>query len=640
MKSEAFNLSKQMVSLLAKNGITEPTPVQKEIIPAITAGRDVLAQSETGSGKTISFAVPLIEQIGKNDGLCALVLVPTRELCLQITKEFAKFSVGKQIGVTSVYGGVSISNQIRNLKKANVVIATPGRLIDLLDRGAVHPEKIRYLVFDEADRMLDMGFIPDIEIILKKIPKERQTMLFSATISKEIAKLSKNYLKNPVSVKLQANVKAELLHQTYYRTYPDQKLPLLIYLLKKERDLALVFCNRKRITDDLTKKLSANGVHAKALHGDISQNQRERVTSDFRKKKFNVLIATDVAARGLHIDDITHVYNYEIPRDVDSYTHRIGRTARAGKAGDAISFVTGQEDQKFFKQILFEYNGSITMKTIKEDSLPKIESKPGDRKRKTDEFPRDDRKDTSKKPYSHDRKRNDSERSYSRDKKSYDSGRTFSRDKKREVPENKFSHDKKSDDSERKFSHDKKRDDSGRKFSHDKKRDDSGHKFSHDKKRDGSGRKFSHDKKRDESGRKFSNDRDKKESVYQFARPEKKKVSEYQFVNEERKKYPEYQFANEKKKKYPEYQFANEGRKKTSGYPFASDGKKKDSRPGFKDDRGKPKPGFAFAKKNNYKKDSSVSPVSRNKEFIKPVDVKPKKKKTDSNSWQDLLEDF
>lgn len=376
MKSESFKLSKQMIARLESHGITIATPIQEKIIPAILAGRDVLAQSETGSGKTISFAVPIIELIHQVEGLSALILVPTRELCVQITSEFSKFSHDIRRKSMAVYGGVSITNQIRQLRNANIIIATPGRLLDLLNRNALRLDKIRFLVFDEADRMLDMGFSHDLERILKYLPQKRQTMLFSATISKEIERLSSKYLHNPVNVSLESTVKPEFLRQTYYQTTPEQKIPLLVHLLKHERDLVLVFCNRKRITEVLAKKLGAQGVHAKCLHGDLSQSQRERVTSDFRNKRINVLIATDVASRGLHIEDISHVYNYEIPKDVDSYTHRVGRTARAGKKGEAISLVAGFEEQKFFKQILFNYQGIITLKSVDAFSLPKIEQLP------------------------------------------------------------------------------------------------------------------------------------------------------------------------------------------------------------------------------------------------------------------------
>ena len=274
MKSDLLKLSKPMVSLLEKHGITEATPIQKEIIPAIFAGRDVLAQSETGSGKTLSFAVPIIEQLNRRDGLRALVLVPTRELCAQVACEFEKFSHGKHLGITSVYGGVSIGNQIKKIKTTNIIVATPGRLIDLLDRGAVHLDTINYLVFDEADRMLDMGFIKDIERILRRMTQKKQTLLFSATVSKEITDLSRKYLTDAVHVHFASTVKPEFLRQTYYQTTQDLKMPLLIHLLKHERDLALVFCNRKHFASKLAKRLSGQGVHAKSLHGDLSQSQR------------------------------------------------------------------------------------------------------------------------------------------------------------------------------------------------------------------------------------------------------------------------------------------------------------------------------------------------------------------------------
>jgi ATP-dependent RNA helicase DeaD len=386
MKTESFNLSKNTLALLEKNGIITATPIQKKIIPAVLAGRDVLAQSETGSGKTISFAIPILEQIQAIDGLCALVLVPTRELCNQVTSEFIKYSQGKRLGITAVYGGVSMDNQIRKIKKTNVIIATPGRLIDLINRNVIHLDKIKFLVFDEADRMMDMGFIHDIEIILKHMTQKLQTMLFSATVSKEITVLSKKYLYNPVHVILESSIDPVFLKQTYYQTTNDQKISLLIHLLKQERDLTLVFCNRKHITAKLADKLTKYGIPAKCLHGDLTQGQRERVTSDFRNKRFNILIATDVASRGLHIEDITHVYNYEIPKDVDSYTHRVGRTARAGKKGEAISLVTNGEEQKFFKQILFNYRGSITLKRVDPAVLPKTESMSSDRRRAKEHF--------------------------------------------------------------------------------------------------------------------------------------------------------------------------------------------------------------------------------------------------------------
>ena len=372
----SFHLQRSTISLLEKEGITVPTPIQTALIPLINEGHDVIAQSETGSGKTLGFALPLLEKINRRDGLTILVLAPTRELALQISQEFIKFSHGQHIGVTPVYGGVPIQQQLKKLAQTNIIVGTPGRLLDFLQRGALNLSTIRYLVFDEADRMFDMGFLPDIDRIVRHVPKERQTMLLSATVPDEILQVSRKYLRDPKRIQLDAAVKPEFLRQTYYQTSSEQKLPMLIHLLKNERDLALVFCNRKHITSKIARKLTTNGVHARCLHGDMSQNQRERVISEFRHKKINVLIATDVAARGLHIDDITHVYNYEIPKDVDSYTHRVGRTARAGKRGEAISLVATDDEKKFFKQILFIYSGSIALKSVDMTLLPHLVETP------------------------------------------------------------------------------------------------------------------------------------------------------------------------------------------------------------------------------------------------------------------------
>lgn len=364
MNSESLQLSTAMVGLLDSHNITTATPVQRAIIPAIFEGQDVIAQSETGSGKTLSFAIPLIERINRRDGLKALVIVPTRELALQIAAEFVKFSHGNHLGVTPVYGGVSISEQIRKIDRTNIIVGTPGRLIDLLMRGVLCLDTIHYLVIDEADRMLDMGFINDIEKIIRHAPRQRQTLLFGATISNEIVHLGQKYLRTPKRVQLASKVKPEFLNQTYYQTSSDQKLQLLIHLLKQERNLALVFCNRKHKTETIARQLSHKGIHARCLNGGMTQKQRECVTADFRHKAFNVLVATDVAARGLHINNITHVYNYDIPWDIESYTHRVGRTARAGNRGKAISLVDNGEDKRFFKQILAAYRGTIEMKTV------------------------------------------------------------------------------------------------------------------------------------------------------------------------------------------------------------------------------------------------------------------------------------
>jgi ATP-dependent RNA helicase DeaD len=252
--------------------------------------------------------------------------------------------------------------QATKLRNANVIVATPGRLIDLMNRNVVKLGSIKYFVCDEADRMLDMGFIRDVEKIARQLPPDHQTMLFSATVSKEIEKLAGKFLHNPKNVRLASTVEPIFLRQTYCIVTPERKMDLLVSLLKEERHLAIIFCNRKHITVKLAKKLMVLGIHARCLNGNMSQPQRERVTNEFRQNKFTALVATDVAARGLDIDNVSHVYNYEIPKDVESYTHRVGRTARAGKKGEAISLVATEDEKKFFQQILFKYRGEISLR--------------------------------------------------------------------------------------------------------------------------------------------------------------------------------------------------------------------------------------------------------------------------------------
>ncbi len=382
MKSASFVLSKAMIALLEAQGITVATPVQEEIIPAIANGQDVLAQSETGSGKTLSFAIPIIEKLQRSDGLQALVLVPTRELCVQVTGEFFKYSSGKHLGIVSVYGGVSINMQTTKLRNANIIIATPGRLLDLMNRNVVKLGSIKYFVCDEADRMLDMGFIRDVEKIARQLPPKHQTMLFSATVSKEIEKLAWKFLHNPKNVRLASTVKQIFLRQTYCIVTPERKMDLLASLLKEKRHLAIIFCNRKHITVKLAKELMGLGIYARCLNGNMSQPQRERVTNEFRQNKFTALVATDVAARGLDIDNVSHVYNYEIPKDVESYTHRVGRTARAGKKGEAISLVATEDEKKFFQQILFKYRGEISLRDTGDVAVLPIKAGPNKKEHK------------------------------------------------------------------------------------------------------------------------------------------------------------------------------------------------------------------------------------------------------------------
>lgn len=378
MKSPHLHLSNEMIAVLQRHGITTPTPIQQEVIPAILEGRDVLAQSETGSGKTLSFAIPIIERVKPSAGIQVLVVCPTRELAVQIAGEFKKFSEGRHLGITPIYGGTSIGAQARQLVRTHIVVGTPGRLLDLLERSLLDLRTVNTVVLDEADRMLDMGFIKDIDRLLRAVPKQRQTLMFSATIAKEISTLSRKYLHSPKQVEMASEVKPEFLRQTYFQTTPAQKFHLLVHLLKEERDLALVFCNRKHVTANIARQLARAGLHARCLNGNMNQRQRDRTTADFRAKKFTVLVATDVAARGLHIDDISHVYNYEIPRDVETYTHRIGRTARAGNLGEAISLVATGEERSFFRRILFAHKGNIALMESNDvgfASVPRTEQK-------------------------------------------------------------------------------------------------------------------------------------------------------------------------------------------------------------------------------------------------------------------------
>lgn len=365
MKFEDMHLSPEIIKILAEHEITAPTDVQQQVIPALLAGKDILAQSETGSGKTLGFAIPIIEKIELKKGVQTLVLAPTRELAQQIAKEFYTFSRHTQARVLCVYGGVSINPQLERAPFADIVVGTPGRVLDLLERRGLNLTKIRWAVLDEADRMLDMGFIDDIQKIMDYTPKQKQTLFFSATIPEQIAKLSKRYLHDPVRVSIGQTTQG-VLTQYYYSVPPHERFSLLVYLLKKEQNKrTLVFCRTRRTCQAVADGLRRYHVFAESLHGGMSQAQRDRAIALFKEGKLPILIGTDVAARGLHIDHITYVYNYELPPDFDTYIHRVGRTARAGESGIAISFVN-MEDREVFTQVLRHYEGAITKAELEE----------------------------------------------------------------------------------------------------------------------------------------------------------------------------------------------------------------------------------------------------------------------------------
>jgi len=352
MSFEKLGIEPRILDILRKAGFEKPTPIQKECIPVIKKGQDVIAQSETGSGKTLAFAIPIMEGVETGKGIQALVVTPTRELANQITKEFFKLTAFKMAYVTSVYGGVNIEPQIDALKTADVVVGTPGRILDHLERRTINLSNVKYLVLDEADRMLDMGFIDDVERIIRHTPKHRQTMLFSATMPGPVYGISQRYMRQPVSIETERYVKPELLHQVYYDVEENEKFSALMHLLTTEKPkFALVFCGRRTTADAVASNLQIQGVNAKVIHGGLEQNKRERIINDTHAGGVHVLVATDVASRGLDIKGITHVFNYDVPDKRDDYVHRIGRTARAGKSGLAITILTSP-DYDNFRRIL------------------------------------------------------------------------------------------------------------------------------------------------------------------------------------------------------------------------------------------------------------------------------------------------
>lgn len=352
---EDLGLSSQLTTTIKGMGFTRPTQIQGESIPHIISGRDVIGESETGSGKTLAFGCGIIEQVIPGAGLQALILAPTRELAEQIKNALRQFSHNKSLVIISIYGGVSINPQIEELQRAEVVIATPGRLLDHLERRTIDTSRIRLLVLDEADRMFDMGFIEDVERIIRACPSKRQTLFFSATILPQIKNLASRYMTKPIEVFAGKYVDASKLKQVYYDTPKNMKLSLLVHLLQKGNSgLAMVFCNTRRNTDFVAKNLRANNIDAIAIHGGLSQNKRTRTIEMFDKAKVVVLVCTDVAARGLHIDNVSHIYNYDLPKDPNDYVHRIGRTARAGESGKVINLLCDY-DYDNFSRILNEY---------------------------------------------------------------------------------------------------------------------------------------------------------------------------------------------------------------------------------------------------------------------------------------------
>ena len=348
MSFDQFSIDPRCLAILKKQGITTPMPIQAEAIPAALEGRDIVAIAQTGTGKTLAFALPALTLLA--DGPCErnamLVLTPTRELAVQVNSVIEQ--MGKPLNLTSVciYGGASIELQARALRKGcNIIVATPGRLLDHIGRGNIRFNGLSILVLDEADRMLDMGFLPDIRRILGRLPAQRQTMMFSATFASEISRLAEGMQKNSVRIEIEATSPAAVsVEQNIYTVDQAQKTGLLSKILvHPEVKSALVFSRTKHRTDRLAKALTKGGFKVQAIHGDRTQRQRQDALDGFKKGKFNILVATDVAARGLDIRGLSHVINYDIPNSPDEYIHRIGRTGRANDTGSAITFVSPDE---------------------------------------------------------------------------------------------------------------------------------------------------------------------------------------------------------------------------------------------------------------------------------------------------------
>lgn len=343
-----LNLEEAVIERLNDGGITEPTEIQERAVPIIREGKDVLAESETGSGKTLAFGLPMMEQVS-GDETQVLVLSPTRELAKQITAEFDRFA-GDHVETITIYGGVSYDPQIEGAKTANIIVGTPGRVLDLLKQGKITVDELNYFVLDEADRMLDMGFQDELEAIIDFLPNDRQNLLFGATIPRGLKELCEKYHIDPETIRVEAGEHTRNLQQKYIDTKSHKKLSTLYTLLKKrDRDLSIVFCSTKNTTRWLTDKLKKNGIEAETLNGDMSQHQREKSVDRFENGEFRVIVATDVAARGLDIDNVTHIFNYDVPDTPDTYTHRIGRTGRQGREGEAITLLEKDDHSKFRK---------------------------------------------------------------------------------------------------------------------------------------------------------------------------------------------------------------------------------------------------------------------------------------------------
>ncbi|MFH1637875.1 MAG: DEAD/DEAH box helicase [Candidatus Woesearchaeota archaeon] len=370
MTFELLEIDPEIIRALKELGYEKPTTIQKKAIPLIKQGKDVIGKSKTGSGKTAAFGIPILEMVTPNAGLQTLIIAPTRELAVQIAGEIEKFGKYIKCSITTVYGGVSLAPQMKALTKSEIVVGTPGRLLDHLRRKTMDLSKIRCVVLDEADKLVEMGFIEDIRKILDKMPRTRQVLLFGATVGGEIERLKRTYMCNAEVAEAETQVKEEFLQQYYYNIMSHEKFSLLVHLLNKEQvQRAIIFCSAKVTVDLVAKNLKVQGFQCAVIHGNLGQATRLKVMENFNKGKPNILVASAVAARGLDIKDISHIFNYDLSQDPQEYLHRVGRTARAGESGKAITLLC-ERDHSAFRSIKGKHGMEI--KALPKEQFPKI----------------------------------------------------------------------------------------------------------------------------------------------------------------------------------------------------------------------------------------------------------------------------
>lgn len=365
-----LGLKEGLLKAITDLGFTTPSDIQAEAIPVALNGQDIIGQAQTGTGKTAAFGLPMLNNITNRKAISSIILAPTRELAIQVHDELVKLTKYEKLNVVAVYGGAPIHNQIRDIKKANIVVGTPGRVLDHIRRGTLPLDSVEFLVLDEADEMLNMGFIDDMEEIMKSIPEERQTLLFSATMPSQIKKLTKKYLKeDSVHIAIaRKELTGSTITQNFFEVNNSERFETLCRLIDFDNPSAgIIFCKTKKGVDDLVSSMQSRGYMVEGMHGDMSQIQRMKTLAKFKNGSLKFLVATDVAARGIDVDGVTHVFNYELPQDIESYVHRIGRTGRAGRTGTAYSIISPREFG-FLNQIK-----KVTKSNIVKKSVPTVE---------------------------------------------------------------------------------------------------------------------------------------------------------------------------------------------------------------------------------------------------------------------------